>query len=60
MEADCGEEALRDFPHQTLERKLPYLELSRLLVALDLPEGHSPGPEPKIRFELKYLDVGFK
>lgn len=39
-------EILRDFPHQSLERQLPYQQLSTLLVLPDLPKSDGPRSEP--------------
>lgn len=44
LETKIGFEILSDLPNQTLERQLADQQLSRLLVASNLPESYCSGP----------------
>ncbi|MGH0120413.1 UNVERIFIED_CONTAM: hypothetical protein FKN15_054749, partial [Acipenser sinensis] len=46
LEEQISLEILGDFPDKTLERQLEYQQLSRFLIAADLPQSHSTGPVP--------------
>ena len=48
LKPQIGLEILSDFSHQTLEGKLPYQQLSALLVLSNLTEGNGSGPEPEV------------